>query len=114
MALEYNPPEWIAGDTKSIEFIIGDDRGIPIDITDYTGKMEIRGSTNGIVLATSIATIDTSINSMKFEFLPEETANLRAGSSIATYVYDAESVSGTGVVTTEIYGLISVRTDITR
>lgn len=114
MAIEHITPEWIAGDTEVLEFIIGDDRGLPIDLTDYTGKMQIRDSVNGMVMAEATATVDTSLSSMQFLFSPTETAKLRGGASIVNFVYDAESVSGTGVVTTEVYGTIPVRTDITR
>lgn len=114
MALEYNTPEWISGDTESLEFIIADERGLPISLVDYEGKMQIRDSINGIVLAEAAATIDTALSSMKFTFTPENTAKLRGGAGIAHFVYDAESVSGTGVVTTEVYGTIQVRTDVTR
>lgn len=114
MAIEHITPEWIAGDTEVLEFIIGDDRGIPLDLTDYTGRMQIRGSVNGLVLAEVEAIVDTSLSSMQFVFTPELTAALRVGGTVVNFVYDAESVSPSGVVTTEVYGTIPVRTDITR
>lgn len=76
--------------------------------------MDIRDSVNGLVLATVDAIVDTDISSMQFVFTPTLTEPLRGGATIVNFVYDAESVSPTGVKTTEVYGTIPVRTDITR
>lgn len=113
MATEYNTPEWITGDTESLAFIITDDTGAPLNLTGYTGKMQVKASVNGISLAESTAVIDATAGKMTFNFTATQTANLR-GSAPGTLIYDAQSTSDTGVVTTEIYGNIPVRLDITR
>lgn len=114
MAINYNPPEWIAGDSESLAFIIADDRGVPIDdITDWTGSMAIRKTANGLVLASSAAVIDTTLKSMTFNFTPTQTAAFRAAGD-GDYLYDAESVQPDGTVTTEVRGVIPIVGDITR
>ena len=92
-----------------------DPAGDPVNLTDYTARMQVRQrfvststvlsltSSSGITLAgaSGVITITASATVM---------ADIAAGE----YVYDLELVSGGGVVTRLLMGSFTVRPEVTR
>lgn len=93
----------------------GSDR-VPIDLTGYTARMQVRPS---IPSATVLANLTTENGGIEIEPLAgeitlmltdEQTAALPSG----TWVYDLELVSAGGEVTRTIEGGFVVRPEVTR
>lgn len=113
MAIIYNPPEWTAGDTESLQYRITDEFGAAIDITGYTGTMQVRSTFDGALIATSTGVLNVDDSTITYTFPPLQTANFRS-TGAGNYLYDAETVSPNGVTTTDVRGTIAVVMDITR
>ncbi len=104
------------GDSFTHQLIWKDLTGTPIDLSDYSARMQVRRSLassaficevtdlfNGqLVLGGKAGTIDIVLTPSETDIETEEN------------VYDLEVTSPTGVVTTLVHGDFLVRQDITR
>lgn len=97
------------GSDFETSIVITDETGEPIDITEFTGRSQIRRH------YTSLAAIDFFIDigneGVVTLALPANTSsNMASG----RYVYDVELVSPTGVVSRVVEGVVSINPEVTR
>lgn len=100
--------------TRNVHWFAAD--GSPVNLTDYTARMQVReryvsstpvlsltSPSNGIVLGGSSGTVVVTAS-----------ATAMAGVSSGDYVYDLEMVASNGVVTRLLQGTFKVRPEVTR
>lgn len=104
------------GATFQLNLIWKDSGGNPIDLTDYTARMQVRQKYTSDEAALSLSTENGTIvmggvsGTVNISAPAADTANL----SIKTGVYDVEIVSPSGVVTRLIEGCVVVSPEVTR
>lgn len=88
---------------------INDDAGAPLDLSDYTSRAQLRKhytSSNSINFTTN--TSNTGVLTLSLS--ASQTSNIIAG----RYVYDAEVVDTSNVVSRIIEGIVEVTPNVTR
>lgn len=103
------------GATWTVSLTYNDGEGNPVDLTDYTARMQAResytsattvldiDSSDGITLGGTAGSIQINVN-----------ATTTAAIGAAQYVYDMELVSNSGEVTRLIEGTLVVTPEVTR
>jgi hypothetical protein len=110
------------GDTFSLEFIVKDSTGVPLDVTTpsiYTFKMEVRTSADDSatpVIGTT-SSVDTGFNILGNDegvvFVTSSAQNMATVQS-GIYVYDIQATKvDDSSVQTWFYGIFRVNEDIT-
>lgn len=99
-----------AGNTFTTEFVIGDDSGAPIDITNYTIQSQIRKSYIApSSFAFNITKTDPINGVVQLSLTPNQTTALKNG----RFLYDAQYVNGSQSVKF-IKGILTVYPSVTR
>lgn len=92
-----------------------DENGDPIDITDYTARMQVR---ERFVSATPVLSLvsptNISLGGGSGTVVITASASTMAGITAGDYVYDLEMVASNGVVTRLIQGSFKVTPEVTR
>ncbi|MFN7019896.1 MAG: hypothetical protein ACK4WH_01035 [Phycisphaerales bacterium] len=99
------------GDTWQLVIYFERD-GVPIDLTGYTAKMQVRAgrSSSATLLADAICTIGSPTLGRIDVEVPKETM---AGIAAGRYWWDVQVTSGAGVRTTLAFGEVLVLPEIT-
>lgn len=98
------------GTTFSTVIYLTDDNGDAIDLTGYSGDSEMRKhytSSNSVSFSVSLG---GTLGTVSLGMSANQTANLTPG----RYVYDVEVVSGSGVVSRIVEGIVTVTPEVTR
>lgn len=91
----------------------------PMDLAGFTARMQIKNKVGGNVLASSLAgdspldVITIAIDNAEKTITVTISATATAAFAWSKGVYDLEMVSGTGVVTALLSGIISISTEVT-
>lgn len=97
-----------------------DKYGSLIDLTGYSGRMQVREATDS---ATALATISTAGGGMEIDpltgkialrFTNAQTTAMAADNENHKRVFDVELTSPTGEVVPFVYGYINARANVTR
>lgn len=100
-----------AGATFTTEVTVADANGLPLNLSNYQARAQLRKSyysTTAVNFTTHIP--DASAGIISLGISAANTANIRAG----RYVYDVEIESDTGVVTRIFEGIATVSPNVTR
>ena len=92
-----------------------DSAGDPVNLTDYTARMQVRQryvSTSTVLSLTSASGI--TLGGSSGTIVVTASATTMAGISSGEYVYDLEMVASNGVVTRLVQGTFTVRPEVTR
>lgn len=92
-----------------------DENGDPIDITDYTARMQVRErfvSTSTVLSLVSPTNI--TLGGGSGNIVITASATTMAGVTAGDYVYDLEMVASNGVVTRLLQGTFKVTPEVTR
>ena len=106
----------VQGDTFSIRVTYTDSSSSPIDITDFSARMDVRNEQGGKILCASITdsngiTIDGENGILDIEFTPSQTRKFTTPSA----AYQLKIInSGTNEQNTLIYGYFSVSSAVVR
>jgi hypothetical protein len=98
------------GTTFSTTITLTDDNGDPIDLTDYTGRSQMRKhytSSNSVSFTVSLGGTNGVVS---LGLTSTQTANLTPG----RYVYDVEVVSSANVVSRIVEGIVTITPEVTR
>lgn len=98
------------GDTFKIEFTFNDDNGDPIDLTNYTWKMDVKetDTSSGDIIADNSFVYSGNVNGvLTITAASSVMSNVNGG----IYVYDLQSTNS-GEVKTWIYGIFKVNEDV--
>jgi hypothetical protein len=109
--------EIYAGDDDSFIFEYMEDDGVtPIDITGYTGQMQMRTkSSNPTASYDQVATVDGPNGKLTFPINDVQSSALNTDNKrTVSYVFDVEIVSPSGDKTTIIGGSVNVCPQVTR
>lgn len=87
----------------------------PVDLTNFTARMQVRESTDSSTAIISLTTENGHIvvgpdGSFQMNISSSDSASLPSGK----FVYDFEAVSPTGIVTKLVRGKFSVVAEVTR
>lgn len=97
--------EVVENDSWQLDVTWKDDAGTPIDLTGYTGKLQIRAGYDAPLLVTMVASIPTPANgTLKFN----DFVLLAQG----TYYYDIEVKQGTTFKRTLLRGTLTVQPEV--
>lgn len=114
--IKYTLPDCWQGKTFEQPFVFKDSFGQEINLTGYTGRMQVRTSADATDVIIELSsnngriTID-EINGIVTLFISAtDTAALAPGS----FKYDLELVTGSGRVYCPIYGTFKVKAEVTR
>lgn len=104
------------GATLILPFVWKDSAGVPINLTGYTARMQIRASKTSTAVLLSATTADNTLQITAADgkvtiVLPEATT---AAITWRRGVYDLELVSAGGVVTRLVEGAVAVSREVTR
>lgn len=96
----------------SVTITISDVNNDPLNLTGYTGRAHLRKSygSNTHTAFTVTFNADRTTGEITLGISSAVTTDLRAG----RYVYDVEIVSGSGVVTRVLEGIVTVTPEVTR
>lgn len=96
----------------SVTINITDVNDDPLNLTGYTGRAHLRKSygSNTYTAFTITFNPERTTGEITLGMLSEDTTDLRAG----RYVYDVEIVSGSGIVTRVLEGIVTVTPEVTR
>ena len=98
------------GTTFSTTINLTDENGDPIDLTDYTGRSQMRKhytSSNSVSFTVSLGGTSGVVS---LGLTSSQTANLTPG----RYVYDVEVVSSANVVSRIVEGIVTITPEVTR
>lgn len=102
------------GSDIEIPLIFKDSNQNPIDLTEYTARMQVKAyfaSTTPVdTLTTENGRIDIKDNQVTLKFPHEVTENI----SPKTYVYDLEIISGESLVTRVLQGNFVINPRVTK
>ena len=93
-----------------------DSQAVPVNLTGYTARMQVRDEVDSASAALSLTTENSRISlggtagTITLLVSAADTAAVAAGE----YVYDLELVSGSGTVTRLIQGCFTVDAEVTR
>jgi tRNA threonylcarbamoyladenosine modification (KEOPS) complex Pcc1 subunit len=93
-----------------------DSQAVPVNLTGYTARMQVRDEVDSSTSALSLTTENSRISlggaagTIALLVSATDTAAVAAGE----YVYDLELVSGSGTVTRLIQGCFTVDAEVTR
>ena len=93
-----------------------DSQAVPVNLTGYTARMQVRDEVDSASAALSLTTENSRISlggtagTITLLVSATDTAAVAAGE----YVYDLELVSGSGTVTRLIQGCFTVDAEVTR
>lgn len=93
-----------------------DSQAVPVNLTGYTARMQVRDEVDSSTSALSLTTENSRISlggtagTITLLVSATDTAAVAAGE----YVYDLELVSGSGTVTRLIQGCFTVDAEVTR
>lgn len=97
------------GTTFTTTISVVDDDGLPIDLTSYTSRSQMRKhytSSNSVSFTTAV----NNLGEITLSLTSSQTANLVPG----RYVYDVEVISSANAVTRLIEGIVTVTPEVTR
>jgi hypothetical protein len=100
-----------AGATFATEVTVTDANGLPLNLSNYQARAQLRKSyysMTAVNFATEIT--DSSAGIISLGITAANTANIRAG----RYVYDVEIENDNGVVTRIFEGIATVSPNVTR
>ncbi len=103
------------GATFSRNIFWKDENGAPINITDYTARMQVREryvSTSTVLSLVSPTNI--ALGGGSGSIVITASATSMAGITAGDYVYDLEMVASNGVVTRLLQGSFKVTPEVTR
>jgi hypothetical protein len=112
---KYNMECW-QGKTFDEPFYFMDEYENIIDLSGYTGRMQVRTAIDATDVAIELTTangrviIDPSEGLVRLFIAPTDTALLAAGS----YKYDLELITASGRVYGPLYGSFKVKAEVTR
>lgn len=98
------------GTTFSTVINLTDDAGDPIDLTGYTGTSQIRKHYTSSNSQSFSVSLGGAAGTISLSLTATQTANLVAG----RYVYDAEVVSSSNVISRIVEGIVTVTPEVTR
>jgi hypothetical protein len=84
--------------------------GSVMDLTDYTGRGQMRKSATSSTAKDFTITINGGLGIVTLSMTAAYTANINSG----RWLYDVEVVSNTNVVTRVLEGIVTVTPEITR
>jgi hypothetical protein len=99
------------GTTFNITLNLTDDNGLPINLTGYTVKSQIRRwytSSNSISFVATIPQPNTGVIILSLD------ANTTAGMYYGRYVYDVLTISATNIITRVVEGILTVTPEVTQ
>ena len=99
------------GSTFSTHLALSNEAGAVMDLTNYTARGHIRKWYTSSAYIPFTITIPTPNTGYVYIAL---TANTTANMEPGRYVYDIETVDGTGVITRVIEGIVSVTPEVTK
>lgn len=102
------------GDTYDMTFIWSDENENPLDLTGYTSRLQVRESIDASTTMVSLSsgsgiTLGGAAGTIQVVISDTATAALTQSG-----VYDLEIESGSGVVTTILYGAFTLIKEVTR
>jgi hypothetical protein len=103
------------GETFVRTIIWEDSAGTSINLTGYTARMQLRGSRGIPTLAISLTTENGGIalGGVAGTITITISASQTAAFADRSYIYDLEIISGSGVVTKLIKGIVTIATEVT-
>lgn len=123
---KYNITIW-QGATFGLNIIANDSNGNPMNLTNYSARMQIRSSYDSTTVVESLTTANSEITitpaegKLELELSAVRTANIAVDLCNSdskppktTYVYDLELVDNANTVTKLIYGDVVVYGEVTR
>lgn len=104
------------GDTYQHRLTWNDSDSVPINLTGYTCRMQVRQSVaaEDVVFESSDAEGDITLGGLAGTIdllIPTEKTSLLV---LSRYVYDLELTAPDGIVTTLVYGTLNVTAEVTR
>lgn len=92
------------------------DSGTPIDITGYSGRMQVRQRfvSDTAVLSLTSPSSGISLGTTNGQITITVSASTMAGIDSGDYRYDLEMVSSAGAVTRLLQGTFTIRPEVTR
>lgn len=92
-----------------------DENGDPINVTDYTARMQVRERyTSTSTVLSLVSPTNISLGGSSGTVVVTVSASSMAGVTAGDYVYDLEMVASNGVVTRLLQGTFSLRPEVTR
>lgn len=104
------------GKTVSFEYVWADEDSIPIDVTGWTSRMQLRSSYESVspvvefTVANSRVTVGTTDGKFTFVLSASDSAALPTGSG----VYDVEVTDSAGKVMQAFSGKYTIQREVTR
>ena len=104
------------GATFQKKLIWQDADGNPIDITNYTGRMQVRESKDATVILVELTTVNgrITIGGANGEIDLEIDATTTAALTFSSAVYDLELEDTGGIVTRLVEGKVKLSFEVTR
>lgn len=104
------------GTTVTIDFAYQTEAGAAIPLTGYTARMQARETVSSAVAVIDATTANgqLSINGAGGIVTLSLSATVTAALAFRTAVYDLEIISGSGVVTRMVQGVITLSREVTR
>ena len=92
-----------------------DENGDPIDVTDYTARMQVRERfVSASPVLSLVSPTNLSLGGGSGTGVVTASATTMAGITAGDYVYDLEMVASNGVVTRLLQGTFKVTPEVTR
>lgn len=100
-----------AGSTFSTDVTVNNSLGVPINLSDYQARAQLRKSYySSTAIDFTVTKIDASAGILNMSITAANTSNIRPG----RYVYDVEIESSANVVTRIFEGIVTVSPGVTR
>jgi hypothetical protein len=98
------------GTTFSYTIYLNDTNGMPQDLSDYTGRAQMRKSYGSTSYTAFTVAVGGAAGSVTVSLSATQTATLKAG----RYVYDVEMVNVNNTVSRLAEGIVTVNPEVTR
>jgi len=100
------------GDTFSLTLDLTDSNAVAIDLSEYTFELEVRDSSDSVVIAKSSVNYNKNADSTTGKLVISiDSSNINTSGD---YIYDLESTKTSNLFTqTWLYGIFKVNEDIT-
>jgi hypothetical protein len=103
------------GATFKLDLVWRDSAGDPIDLTDYSARMQVRQSVRSDTTELNLVSpADIALGGLAGTIAVTASATDTAAMTIKRGVYDLEVVSASGVVTRLLQGAVEVSKEVTR
>jgi len=98
------------GDTFTLTLNFKDSSGTAINLTTYTFKLDVKDATNDSdIIADNVFNYTGGSDGQLVISATSSEMNVNSG----VYIYDLQTLSGSGTVTTWLYGTFTINDDVT-